>query len=338
MLHALHIISEHRAFPVLVAMTTINIIVLVESGFVPTELSLVQDVFRIANRLSQTFSFSVQYSTSLGDEMVEGLGGIFIKAKPITSLSTEVPDHFIVLGGPGLQNKNKFEKPRSWIRHFERKGCRILLLSDAALEWKRYNPDNPDVTTHWEDQQWVRDTNQTGCTPLPLYSQNNRLTSAAGMVATADVVLNTIVAPLSGVLAQGVSHVLLMPAIRGHDVDQPRSENDIALLQQAGLGRVIQLMEENLETPLSISLLAEMSGCSLRQLERRFQNVVSCGPNSFYRSLRLKRGKALLEHTAMSITEIAVSLGFSSNSSFSRLYAREYGITPSRARALMDRH
>ncbi|WP_158278842.1 GlxA family transcriptional regulator [Leucothrix arctica] len=319
-------------------MKIINVIVLVEPDFVPTELSLVQDVFRIANRLSQTFTFSIQHCTSSTNEMVEGLGGLLVKAKSVTSVSTEVPDHFIVLGGPGLQNKHNFEKPRAWIRHFERKGCRVVLLSDAALEWKRHNPDDRDVTTHWEDQQWMRDTHQVGRTTLPLYSHNNRLTSAAGMMATADVILNTIVAPLSVVLAQGVSHVLLMPAIRAHDVDQPRSENDITLLQQAGLGRVIQLMEENLETPLSISLLAEMSGCSQRQLERRFQNVVSCGPNSFYRSLRLKRGKALLEHTAMSITEIAISLGFSSNSSFSRPYAREYGITPSRARALMERN
>lgn len=318
-------------------MKIINVTVLVEPGFVPTELSLVQDVFRIANRLSQTLSFSLQCYTSSGGEIVEGLGGLLVKAKPVSSISADIPDHFIVLGGPGLQNKNNFEKPRFWVRHFERKGCRILLLSDAALEWKRYHPNDIDVTTHWEDQQWMRDINQTGCTPLPLYSQNKRLTSAAGMIATADVILSTIVAPLSVVLAQGVSHVLLMPTIRAHDVDQPRSENDIALLQQAGLGRVIQLMEDNLETPLSIALLAERSGCSIRQLERRFQNVVNCGPNSFYRSLRLKRGKALLEHTAMSITEIAISLGFSSNSSFSRLYAREYDITPSRARALMER-
>ena len=318
-------------------MTTINITVLVEPDFVPTELSLVQDVFRIANRLNQTFTFSPQYCTTSHDKIVEGLGGLLVKAIPVSSLSTEVPDHFIVLGGPELQNNNNFEKPRAWIRHFERKGCRILLLSDAALEWKRYNPEAPDVTTHWEDQQWMRDTLQTDCTPLPLYSQSNRLTSAAGMMATADVILNTIVAPLSVVLAQSVSHVLLMPAIRTHDVDQPRSENDIALLQQAGLGRVIKLMEENLETPLSISVLAKMSGGSQRQLERRFKSVVNCSPNSFYRSLRLKRGKALLEHTAMSITEIAISLGFSSNSSFSRLYSREYGMTPSRVRALMDR-
>lgn len=301
-------------------MKKINVSVLVEPGFVPTELSLVQDVLRIANRLSQTLVFRTEYCTSFGDELVEGLGGLLVRAKSINDLPVDVPDHFIALGGAGLQNK--FGKLRFWIRSLEQKGCQIPLLSDAALEWKRLNPDDLDVTTHWEDHQLMRDINQTDCVVLPLYSQSNRFTSGAGMMATADVVLNTIVAPRSDVLAQTVSRVLLMQAIRKHDVDQPRSENDITLLKQAGLERVIQLMEENLESPLSIALLAEMSGCSIRQLERRFQNAVNCGPKKFYRSLRLKRGKALLEHTAASITEIAISLGFSSSSSFLRLFAR----------------
>ncbi|MBU2889910.1 GlxA family transcriptional regulator [Celeribacter halophilus] len=313
-------------------MSEISVVILVEPGFIPTELSLVQDVLRIANRLSRSLKFKTQFCSVCENKTVEGLGGLFVKTVDIGEISLNAPDHFVVLGGAGLE-KN-FRKIYFSIRSFERKGSEVLLLSDAASEWKRLNPDDPLVTTHWENHQLLQNIYLGDYVALPLYSRRNRFTSGAGMMATADIVLNTIVAPRSAGLAHAVSRVLLMHAIRTSDVGQPRSENDISLLQQAGLERVIQLMEENLETPLSISVMSKMSGCSIRQLERRFQKVFNCTPQKFYRSLRLKRGKTLLEQTAMPISEISVSLGFSSSSAFSRLFVREYGITPSRLRAL----
>jgi transcriptional regulator GlxA family with amidase domain len=313
--------------------TEVSIFVLVEPGFVPTELSLVQDVLRIANRLSQTIVFQVQYCTTCDENLIEGLGGLLVKVTPIKEMEADTPNHFVVLGGANVHQN--FEKLRSWIRHYEHKACEILLLSDAASEWKNLNPSDLDVTTHWENHQLLRDINQFDITNLPLYSRSHRVISAAGMMATADVALNAIVAPHSIALAHAVSRVLLMHTIRTPDIHQPRSENDNTFLQKAGLERVIQLMEENLEAPLRVSVLAELSGCSIRQLERRFQKVVGCNPVAFYRTLRLKRGKALLQQTNMSIIDIAISLGFSSSSSFSRLYENEYGITPARVRALL---
>ncbi|WOD07619.1 GlxA family transcriptional regulator [Marinomonas sp. GJ51-6] len=315
--------------------TEVSVFVLVEPGFVPTELSLVQDVLRISNRLSQTIVFHIQYCTTCDESLVEGLGGLLVKAKSIREMQNEMPNHFVVLGGANI-HKN-FEKLRLWIRHYEHKGCEILLLSDTASEWKNLNPSDLDVTTHWENHQLSRDINQLDSMNLPLYSKSHRVISAAGMMATADVALNAIVAPHSIALAHAVSRVLLMHTIRTPDIHQPRSENDNTYLQKAGLERVVQLMEENLEVPLRVSVLAELSGCSVRQLERRFQKVVGCNPVAFYRSLRLKRGKALLHQTNMSIIDIAISLGFSSSSSFSRLYESEYGITPARVRALLKR-
>lgn len=313
-------------------MNDIVIMVLVEPGFVPTELSLIQDVLRIANRLSQTNVFKVYYCTSCGQEIVEGLGGLLVRTQAISELANQTADYFIVLGGVGFQHR--FDQLRFWIKSIERKGCQILLLSDAASEWKSHNPLDLNVTTHWENYQLLRDTSLLHSVSLPLYSRSKRFISSAGMMATADVVLNCIIEPHSSALAHGVSRVLLMNAIRTSDIDQPRSENDNTLLQKAGLGRVIQLMEDNLEAPLLIKELAEQTGCSIRQLERRFQKAVGCNPKAFYRALRLKRAKTLLEQTNMTILDIAVSLGFSSSASFSRLYALKYGVTPSRARVL----
>ena len=128
--------------------------------------------------------------------------------------------------------------------------------------------------------------------------------------------------------------IMLMHAIRTPDTYQPRSENDSVHLQQARLESIIELMETNMETPLSISRLAAHSGFSIRRLERRFLKATGYTPKKFYLLLRLKHGRRLVEQTACSLTEIAISTGFSSGASFSRAFARQYDITPARLRAL----
>lgn len=311
----------------------IPVAILVEPDFVPTELALVKDVFRIANRLSENLTFTTHVWTSCGEELVEGLGGLLVRA-------THIPDkaaieHFIVLGGPGASRHSA--RLRACVRRFESKGCEVLLLSDAASEWKRLNPRAQDVTTHWENNQSLSATYSTSGITLPLYSRSNRIATGAGMMATADVLLNTVIAPLSTGLANAISQVLLMHAIRTPDTHQPRSENDSLHLQQARLESVIQMMEKNMEVPLSITDLAAHSGFSIRRLERRFLKATGYTPKKFYLLLRLKHGRTLVEQTAYSLAEIAIRTGFSSGASFSRAFARHYEITPARLRALNTR-
>lgn len=312
-------------------MDRVDVTILVQPGFIATELSLVKDVLRIANRLNKQMVFDATLCTVSDAELVEGLGGILVRAMPLPGPDDPRPDHLVVLGGANIERD--FKKLHPWIRRLERRGAEVILLSDAAHEWKRLDPDNRDVTTHWENHQLLRDVTMQSGRSLPLYSRSNRIISAAGMMATADVILNAIVAPKSLGLAHSVSQVLLMHAIRAPDMDQPRSENDIAFFRHARLEQAIKLMEENVEVPLSIAELARLTGVSVRQMERRFQTALGCSPKAFYRALRLKRGRALVEQTNMPIADVAISLGFSSSSIFARLYAREYGITPARARS-----
>jgi transcriptional regulator GlxA family with amidase domain len=48
--------------------------------------------------------------------------------------------------------------------------------------------------------------------------------------------------------------------------------------------------------------------------------------------LRLERARQLLRRTDISLLEIAVATGFASSSHFSRVYKRQYTLTPSEER------
>ncbi|WP_113912817.1 GlxA family transcriptional regulator [Roseovarius dicentrarchi] len=315
-------------------MTTVQITILVEQGFVPTELALVQDVLRIAGRLGQGIRFDTQVCTTAGNDLIEGMGGMFIRAQPLALGEEVMPDHLIVLGGAGITAR--FAQLRARLRWSERMGLNIILMSDAASEWQRLNPEGGQLTSHWEDHQlWSTALCHQGG-DLALFSTSGRITTAAGMMSAADVILGQIVAPRSSWLAQAVGNILLMDRIRDGAARQPRSENDVNALRLVNLETTIAAMEGNLEDPLSTTDLAALAGLSVRQFERRFRNALGQSPMAFYRTLRLRRAKALIEQTAMKITEISVACGFGSPSGFSKHYANMFGVSPSRRRTQLS--
>lgn len=310
-----------------------SVAIIVERGFVPTELALVQDILRIASRLSDVLRFSTKIYTSSAPGLVEGMGGMMVRADQLNADMSDLPRYIVVLGGSDL--KDTFTDIRVRLRWFERRGCTIILLSDAALEWRKLFQGSDGFVTHWENQQLLVDAGDVERENLPLYSQKGRIITAAGMIATADVILKKIVAEKSPNLAQATSLVLLVDRIRDGDAYQRHSGNNNVVLQLAGLDAVIAGMEQNLDCPLSASELAALSGRSIRQLERRFRLVVGQSPMAFYRSLRLRRSKTMLEQTSLPITEVSCSCGFGTPSTFSKLFLREFNITPTKLRNQM---
>ncbi len=97
---------------------------------------------------------------------------------------------------------------------------------------------------------------------------------------------------------------------------------------------IIEEMEENLEEPLSPSVLAKQAGLSTRQLERLFRRYLDRSPKRYYLELRLKKARSLLLQTDMSVINVALACGFSSPSHFSKCYRAFYGRTPYRERGI----
>ena len=121
-------------------MADTRVVILVEAGFVATELALVQDILRIVNRLGSRERFDVQTCSPTDNTLIESLGaGLMVRATPFSAHFSTPPAHVIVLGGSGI--RAALAKVQSKLRWLERVGSQILLLSDAAYEWKRLNAD-----------------------------------------------------------------------------------------------------------------------------------------------------------------------------------------------------
>jgi AraC-like DNA-binding protein len=92
---------------------------------------------------------------------------------------------------------------------------------------------------------------------------------------------------------------------------------------------IVNVMEENLLNPVSLSDLAYLSGRSLSTFKREFQAVYNTSPLQWIRNRRLDRAKELLTHSALSVTDVCFSTGFENIAHFSKVFKERFGFPPS---------
>jgi AraC-like DNA-binding protein len=78
--------------------------------------------------------------------------------------------------------------------------------------------------------------------------------------------------------------------------------------------------------------VARELGMSPFRLLRQFKAVFGLTPHEFRTAARMERAKALLRSGDRTVTEVCFEVGFSSVGSFSALFTRHVGVSPSRFR------
>ncbi len=92
---------------------------------------------------------------------------------------------------------------------------------------------------------------------------------------------------------------------------------------------VLDYIEANLHSDLSLDDLAGCAGISKYHFARLFKNATRQTPHQYLIHQRIERAKRLLKRSDQSIGEIAFALGFESHSRFAVQFRRQVGITPS---------
>jgi len=311
-------------------MTRLEIII--APGFVATELAAVVDVARIANRVSAREIFSVRVACSTSARTPTSLGGLAIAAEELNA-HDPLPDIMVVAGGSGACTPSATLLVRS--QKIMRAGGRVVLLSDATTALMRGYSSDP-VVVHWENDAINTELGLPDATTTRLFFQAGKLTTCAGMASTYDAMLAIVAETASGVLADDVARVLLLDRRRSGCTEQPRGQSDSLGLPDGTLRHALQLMEGSLEDPISTADIGAAVGLSTRQLERIFARSLGVSPQRYYRQLRLRRARLLIDSSHLPLTEISLACGFESSSHFSREFKREYGTSPYMLRRMIS--
>jgi len=197
--------------------------------------------------------------------------------------------------------------------------------------------DNFSATIHWENLSALREEFPRVRISDQLFTIDRDRFTCSGGTAPLDLMLNLIQMKLGPRISQLVSEQFIVDRVR-KDTDRQyiplRAQVGVS---HRGLIRVAQLMEENIEKPLSLEKIAKSTGLSRRQIERLFKRDLNCVPKHYYLEMRLRRARELLLQTAMPIMDITTACGFQSPPHFSKCYRIQFGHPPSAERKIGER-
>ena len=192
--------------------------------------------------------------------------------------------------------------------------------------------DNYRATIHWENLPALHEEFPRVQLNDQVFSIDRDRFTCSGGTAPLDLILNLIQLKHGLRISQRVSEQFVLERVRS---DQDRQY--VPLRAQIGASHrsmieVAQLMEENIEKPLSLEEIARTTRLSRRQIERLFRRHLDCVPKRYYLEMRLRRARELLLQTAMPIMDVTTSCGFKSPPHFSRCYRAQFGHPPSAER------
>lgn len=288
------------------------------------------ECLRISNGMSNQILYEWEIISENGTSIICSAGIEFSVDHDLNELNRD--DTIMLCGGENIRAATT-KRLLSWLRRESRRGLAIAGLCTGAfplakaglLEGKR-------ATIHWENQDsFTEEFENVELTKSVFIIEGNRMTTAGG-TSSIDLMLKLIANDHGEDLANAVADQQIYSSIRTTQDVQRLSVPTRLGVRHPKLGQVIQMMERNIEEPISPSILAKHVAMSTRQLERLFRRYLSRSPKRYYMELRLQKARNLLMQTDMSVINVALACGFASPSHFSKCYRAHYATTPYRER------
>ncbi|MBT9245315.1 GlxA family transcriptional regulator [Gemmobacter fulvus] len=285
---------------------------------------------RIANRVAGREIYRWRLAGEGGEMATCSNGAAFKLDMGLEEIDRE--DTLLVCGGIDVQ-KSTTRAITAWLRREARRGVAIGGLCTGAYALAKAGLlEGRKATIHWENQDgFLEEFEEVKLTKSVFVIDGNRLSTAGG-TASIDLMLKLIASDHGEDIANTVADQLIYNAIRTDQDTQRLSIPTRIGVRHPKLSQVIQMMEGNIEDPMSPADLAEEVGMSTRQLERLFRRYLNRSPKRYYMELRLQKARNLLMQTDMSVINVALACGFASPSHFSKCYRSHYNTTPYRER------
>lgn len=127
--------------------------------------------------------------------------------------------------------------------------------------------------------------------------------------------------------------VIFVEAVRTWLKDQPRGAGGwLGALRDPVIGAALGLLHKNPEKAWTVPSLAARVGMSRSPFAARFAALVGQSPMSYLKHWRLQLAARLLRDQNLSLAMIAEQVGYESGAAFSRVFKREFRVSPGQYR------
>ncbi|HWX10825.1 MAG TPA: GlxA family transcriptional regulator, partial [Trinickia sp.] len=184
------------------------------------------------------------------------------------------------------------------------------------------------VSVNWESYQQFAEQFERSIVTQQIFEIDRDRATCAGGQASADFMLAMIARDHGAELAERIADALGLGALRTGEERQRIPYVTAPGERHPRLNDALQLMEANVEEPLTTDEIAALVGLSRRQLERLFRQYLGSVPSKYYLGLRLMKARLQLRRTSKSIVQVSLACGFASAAHFSNAYRERFGVTP----------
>jgi len=293
-------------------------------------LTAVLEPLRVANYLSGRRLYGWQFLAPDGGA-VTASNGMRLEARPLPR--GPIRAHTVFVCGSWDCEHYDNGKLFSWLRRLDRAGVRLGTMDIASYVLARAGLlAGHRVAVLWYCIRAFREAHPDVVAEACLFADDGARITIAGGTAGLDAMIADVRARHGERLAHEVADHILHHPLRGPDDGQRSGRGGRRRIAHPAVRSAVALMEDRLEDPLTIPVIADRVGVSQRKLERLFEKHAGQPPVAHYRMLRLQHARVLLTNTNLPVREISVACGYSSLSHFAKAFARQFGKRPGESR------
>lgn len=298
-------------------------------------LSSAVDPLRLANQALGYRAFDY-VTISASKEPVVSSDGIRVLPDQVMGESSQFDTVFVI--GPNPIPKQGYGETTRWLKKLAAQGISLGGIDTGSYFLAKAGLLNGyRCTIHWEDREILLEEFPQLIVSTRLVEVDRDRYTCSGGVSPLDLMTFLLRRPPGNrELAQQVSDLLI-----AHQRNPDENQSLPLRYRYTNLPQVLlealELMESNVEEPLSPSEIADYLKISKRHLERQFQEFIKTSPARKYLEIRLARARLSITRTNRRIEEIAMSCGFSSTTHFITRYREIYNNTPQAERQALSR-
>ena len=237
------------------------------------------------------------------------------------------------IGAPIEQVLEQQRDVLPWLRRIHSAGADLasnctgaFLLAEAGLL------DNCTATTHWGfSQQFRQRYPQVKLNERELITREGNIFCAGGGTAWRDLTILLVERYCGPDLARELSRAFVID-VRNDLQSVYAGLPAHSYHQDEQVQTVRAWIHEHFRESTSLAELAEKVHLSPRQLQRRFTNTLGEPPLQYLQRVRIEAARKMLERGTNNLTQLAEQVGYQDVSSFSRLFKRHTGLSPSHYR------
>jgi transcriptional regulator GlxA family with amidase domain len=281
-----------------------------------------------AKTLGRPGGYRVTLASSQG-QVVRAESGVGVATEPLPEPGTRI-DTLVLPGGGQARSARNDPELVDWIKAVA-PGCRRVatVCTGAFLAAHAGLLDGRRVTTHWaQAHRLAAEFPLLDVDPDPLYIQDGKYWTSAGVTAGIDLALALVEKDLGADVAQAVARQLVMFLHRPGGQTQFATPVWVPRAERTTVRAVQTRVESAPADDHRVPVLAEAASMSVRHFTRVFTNEVGETPGRFVEGVRIELARRELETTDDTLDVVAGRCGFGTAETLRRVFKRRLDVAP----------